>query len=94
MTALKYKYILFAFSGYSQGGGMNDLKLLFNTKNELLDVVISPDHDEYQLLRLEDAMISVFRRSKIKAETEWAEWRKQEANKFIDWINDIIIDER
>lgn len=80
---MKYKYALFAYDGYYPSGGMNDMKLLFNEKQEVLDKVKHIRYDFYELFDLENYNIS-------KLEMDLRSNKEEDLSNFRKWIIDLI----
>lgn len=76
---MKYKYALFAFDSYPFGG-LSDMKLLFNKKQEVLDKVNNITYDFYELFDLENCNVS-------KLEMNWD---SNDLSEFKKWITDLI----
>ncbi|WP_440110102.1 hypothetical protein [Paenibacillus sp. QZ-Y1] len=90
---MKYKYALFAYSGESECGGMNDLQLKFNSKYEVKEWYEAPDFDVYQLVFLEDMDSVEWFTNHLSSITEYKKWKQEEKQRFMDWIEVLIVED-
>ncbi|WP_336761400.1 hypothetical protein [Paenibacillus sp. USHLN196] len=90
---MKYKYALFAYSGESECGGMNDLQLKFNSKYEVKEWYEAPDFDVYQLVFLEDMESVELKTTWLGSIKRYEQWKEEEKQRFMDWIEELIMED-
>jgi hypothetical protein len=81
-----YRYLLFSFNDHYPFGGMEDLKIKFNTIEEFEEEFEFTDYDNWQLVDLSDFSIYEFSTSIKYHHNEVVKQREME---LINWVKSI-----
>jgi hypothetical protein len=86
-----YRYLLFGFNDYYPAGGMEDLKIKFNTIEEFENKFEFTDYDNWQLVDLNDFQIYEFSTSIMyhHGVDDYKEVIKKREAELINWVKSI-----